>query len=381
MNTKIKKILIVIIIILVIALIGLLIYSLFIKTPDSTTIRPGDFPEGEESDFVPDEDFVFESEMKIRAISEKDVLSPTTNNDKVTYYSPDGNIWKSNFDGTELEQISDNVLDNLIMVFWSPNKNESITVFQDTAGTVSKYLYNHENEQASSLNQYINYISWSPDGKKIAYQYENKSTGDNTISTSDPDGSNFSVILRTRIKDFAINWPNGSEIFLREKPSGLVPSSLYSLNILSKAFSKIISDVYGFSAKWSLDGSKILYSRTDTKGKTISLNVANRNGSNQESLGINTLVEKCAWSQDIRIIYCAIPMNIDQARILPDDFYKGSFIGNDDFWKINIETGKKEKLLEELPELYNAKDLFLSPNEDYLFFINKNNGLLYSIKL
>jgi len=185
------------------------------------------------------------------------------------------------------------------------------------------------------------------------------------------------------MKDLIVEWPKGSEIFLREKPSGLVTSSLHSLNTLTKAFTKIIPNIYGFSVKWSLDDSKILYSKTNTKGKNISLNIVNRNGSNEQALGISTLVEKCTWSQDPRIIYCAIPKNIDEANILPDDFYKGSFVANDEFWKINIETEKKEKILDDsqMTELYNATELFLSPNEDYLFFINKNNGLLYSIEL
>ncbi|MDP2934538.1 MAG: hypothetical protein Q8N59_02120, partial [bacterium] len=94
-------------------------------------------------------------------------------------------------------------------------------------------------------------------------------------------------------------------------------------------------------------------------------------------------VEKCTWPQDIRYVYCAVPKNITEAQVLPDDFYKGTFASNDDFFKINLETGEATKLLDDslMVETYDANDVFISPNESYLFFVNKVNGLLYSIKL
>jgi hypothetical protein len=185
------------------------------------------------------------------------------------------------------------------------------------------------------------------------------------------------------MKNLIVEWPKGSDIFLREKPSGIAQGSLYSLNTFSKSFNNIMPNVYGLSVKWSSEGNKILYSKTNSKGGNIGIFIADRNGTNEKSANVQTLAEKCAWSQDTRYIYCAIPKNIADARILPDDFYKGTFIGDDEFYKINIGTGEKINILEKesLIETFDAIDLFLSPQENYLFFVNKNNGLLYSIKL
>ena len=271
----------------------------------------------------------------------------------------------------------------IVKVIWSPDKNKAITIFQDNLENISKYFYSYTTQKALPLNKYINYIAWSPDSKKIAYQYQNDFTDDNNISTANPDGTKYSTLLKTRMKNLIVEWPLGSDIFLREKPSGLAESSLYSLNTLSKSFNKVIADVYGFSVKWSPKGDKILYSETNSKGGNIGIFIADRNGANKKSAEISTLAEKCVWSQDLRYVFCAVPKNIKDAKTLPDDFYKGTFISDDEFYKINLGTGEKTNLLEEenLTETYDASDLFLSPQENYLFFINKGNGLLYSIKL
>lgn len=388
MNTKLKKILIIIITILIIALVGFLVYNFFIKKPGEEEYIPGEFPEGEEGEYIPSEEegFAPQQAIKIKAISQEAVLAPTLTADKkgVIYYSrSNGNVWQSDFDGSNLAPVSDVVLDSLVKILWSPDKNKVISIFQDALENISKYFYSYETGKALPLNKYTNYIAWAPDGSKIAYQYQNEFTDENNISISNPDGSGFSVILKTRMKDLIVEWPKGTEIFLREKASGLVQGSLYSLNTLTKTFTKIISDIYGFSVEWSPDGNKILYSQTSPNGKNITIFTADRSGSNQKTTEVKTLAEKCVWSQDPRIIFCAIPKNINEANILPDDFYKGTFLANDEFWKINVENGEKNKILEDsqMIETYDATNLFLSPEEGYLFFINKVNGLLYSIKL
>ncbi len=388
MNTKLKKFLIIIIIVLIVALAGLLVYNFLIKKPANGPGETGQFPEGQEGeDTSQDEQSdTSQTKSKIKAISTEPVFSPTLTSDKtkITYYiRSNGNVWQSDFNGANLTQVSSSNLENIVKVLWAPDKNKVITIFQDNLENISKYFYSYATQKALPLNKYINYISWSPDSNKIAYQYQNDYTDDNNISISNPDGSKYSILMNTRIKNLIVEWPQGSDVFLREKPTGLAPSSLYSLSTITKSFNKLISDVYGFSIKWSLKGDKILYSKTDQRGENITIFTANKNGTNEKSAEVSTLAEKCTWSQDIRYIFCAIPTNIAEAKILPDDFYKGTFIANDEFWKINTETGEKTNLLEDeqIDGVYDATDLFLSSQEDYLFFINKGDGLLYSIEL
>lgn len=388
MNTKIKKILIILIIILIIVFAGLLIYNFFIKKTNTEINTGNGLPQGGEGQETNqnNEPIIPQSEKKIKAISFGPVLAPTITADKnkITYYSREnGNVWQIDFNGENPIKTSESTLDNLIKILWSPLKNKVISIFVDNSDNISKYSYDYGTKKALPLNKYINYIIWSPVGNKIAYQYQNDYTGDNNISISNPDGSSFVQLLKTRMKNLNLEWPKGTDIFLWEKPSGLVQSSLYSLGSTTKSFNKIIPDIYGFSPKWSLNGEKLIFSKTNSKGKNILISISNKSGSNQKSIEVATLTEKCVWSQDPRIIYCATPKNIEEAVVLPDDFYKGTFLSNDDFWKINTETNEKTKIIDdsEMIETYDANELFLSPQENYLFFVNKTNGLLYSIKL
>jgi hypothetical protein len=138
------------------------------------------------------------------------------------------------------------------------------------------------------------------------------------------------------------------------------------------------------TAKWSPQGDKFIFTKTNEEGKNLYLRVALKDGSAEANINVSTFTDKCVWSQDNRTVFCAIPKNISGTETLPDDYYKGNFISDDEFWKINLETAENTSLIEpweRTEETYDAIDLFLSPLEDYLFFVNKKDGLLYSIEL
>lgn len=389
MNTTLKKILIILIIILILALIAFLIYNLFIKKAiEKEGAGTGGLPEGEEGEYKPgeEEEITPSPTIKIKAISTERVLSPTLSADrtKAIYYSQyNGNVWQSAFDGSELTRVSSAALNNLKKIIWSPDKIKVVSIYQDEEENITKNVYDYTAGKVSPLNPYTQKVAWSPAGDRIVYQYTNEVTGENNISIANSDGTNWQNIFQIRMKNVNLDWP-GSEIAFYEKPSGMTESSLFLLNPLTKNLTKVLSSVPGLSVKWSPQGDKILYSKTSNNGKNIGLYVALKNGSGETSLDISGLVEKCVWSQDNRIIFCAVPKNIDEAGTLPDDFYKGSFMSDDEFWKINLETGVKSILLEPWQKgegIFNAVELFLSPLEDYLFFVNKYDGLLYSIEL
>jgi hypothetical protein len=118
-------------------------------------------------------------------------------------------------------------------------------------------------------------------------------------------------------------------------------------------------------------------------GKKTDLAVMNASGGQFQSLNFPTFVKKCAWSADAKFLFCAMPGNIPEGAILPNDWQEGKVQTADTFWKIEIATGKKDRLVEtdKIGGSYDTLNPFLSSDEKFLFFINKVDGKLYRLTL
>ena len=181
------------------------------------------------------------------------------------------------------------------------------------------------------------------------------------------------------MKDLIVEWPNKNKIAIRTKPSGLAESVIYTIDLSDRNLKKIIKETYGLTALWSPLGDKILISETNSQGLNLKLKLADLNEQIIKELTFTTLPEKCVWSQDNKTIFCAVPKNISKTAVMPDDYYKEKISFSDEIWRINLET--EDIIAIEKNDDFDAKELLLSPLEDYLLFINQKDGLLYSLKL
>lgn len=371
---SLKKILIILIILLVLVVGLLVVYNFFLKKeePNGSTTTP-DTATSTTSLSGP-----------IKAISQEPVLGPVIDGQKVKYYSKNnGYVFESTFDGSERTRLSSNILTDLLKVIWSSNKDKVIAIF-DNEGEIKKYLYDYQISKSTLLNQDIRHIAWSPNEDKIAYQYYNSQTEDNNISIANPDGSQWINVFTTRMKNLIVEWPSSGQVAIRTKPSGLAQSVVYTIDLATGDFQKIISETYGLTVLWSPLGDKLLFSETDNRGKNLKLKIADLAKSTIQELNFVTLPEKCVWSQDNRTLFCAIPKTISTLAAFPDDYYKGLIILADDFWRINLDIGEKIQIYateNEEATSYDAKELLLSPLEDYLLFVNKRDDYLYSLEL
>jgi hypothetical protein len=318
-------------------------------------------------------------------LSQEKVLAPTIDSSgkKIEYYSKDqGNMYEVNFDGSNLSRVSSANLAGLLQVLWSPSKEKIVGIFQENNAT-KKYLHDYQNGTSIRLNEKIDQVAWAPDGNRIVIQSFSPDTNNNVISIADADGSNFKNIFQTRIKDLVLEWPIADKISIRTKTSGLSEGLLVTINPDSGIFSDVLRGIYGLNARWFPLGDKILYSATNSEGKNIKLFTAGQNGQEAKDINLATLVEKCVFSQDDRTLFCAIPQRLSENAVWPDDYYKGLVTTEDTFWKINLDTGQKTQIFssETNARAYDAVNPFLSPQEDYLFFTNKKDGLLYSLKI
>jgi hypothetical protein len=111
--------------------------------------------------------------------------------------------------------------------------------------------------------------------------------------------------------------------------------------------------------------------------------VINDQGGEYKNLEIPTLVSKCVWSKNNKIVYFALPSSLPDNILMPNDYDAKKFTTTDTFWKVDVTTGKKDRMieLEKMQGSYDASNLFLSPDEGNLFFINRIDDKLYKVKM
>lgn len=367
-----KKTLILIIVGLVVVVGGILLYLYYPR---------GGAPAATDGQ---DLDQTGQTASQIKKISPEPVLGVAIDDQRVKYYSAaNGNVFESGFDGSGATLTSSSVLLNLIKVLWSFDKSKVIAIF-DQDGESEKYLYDYQTKVSTPLDDNIGWISWSPDEDRVAYQYYNSNAGENNVSVANPDGTNWTNVFQTRMKDLIVEWPKSNQLAIRTRPSGLAQSDAYTISLSESALTKIISQTYGLTLLWSPLGDKVLFSETNNQGKNLKLKLLNLNTKETKELTLVTLPEKCAWSGDNKTIFCAVPEKISNFAVLPDDYYKKTVSFSDDFYRVNTDEERITPIYSsenETASAFDAKNLLLSPLEDYLLFINQKDGRLYSLEL
>jgi len=169
---------------------------------------------------------------------------------------------------------------------------------------------------------------------------------------------------------------NRKDIVLSTKASQNSLGFVYSLGA-NGTFKKLLGGFLGFTANVSTSKEKIIYSESTRSGFTFNL----YNVTTNKSLKLThpTLGDKCVWSKtDVKIVYCAVPHGV-RSGDYPDTWYQGEVSFDDDIWMINTDT-MEETLIQKL-DLLDGTNLFLSPEEQYLFFTNKKDSQLWSLRL
>jgi hypothetical protein len=209
-------------------------------------------------------------------------------------------------------------------------------------------------------------------------------TGDNLARgiLAANDGSHRVEIFNSPISEWQTTWPKDNIIAFTTKPSYFTQGYLYFLNTSSLSFTKVMGGQYGLTTLASPDVNSVFYS--ESNNGILSSSVYSIKNSQTLGLSVATLPEKCVWSKkNSTIIYCGIPQSLSSANY-PDDWYQGLISFNDNIEKIDTKTGVASTIA--VPSFLVNIDMdiikpFLTDKEDFLFFINKKDGMLWSLKL
>ena len=144
------------------------------------------------------------------------------------------------------------------------------------------------------------------------------------------------LVFESKINAWLAAWPEKNLISLTIKPTNQGAGAAYLLNLRNDRLERIIGGINGLLTLINPDGQKILYSRGGASG--LELGLYDRQKNMNRILTISTLPEKCVWSPDSSMVYCASPRILPPA-VYPDDWLAGEIIFDDWLWEINATTG------------------------------------------
>jgi len=323
---------------------------------------------------------------KIASISTKPILSPilSANGIFINYFSKTtGKLYQINLDGSNKKKLSDKTFSGLSQAFWSPDRSKAILKIQNAS---SPFIYfNLEEKTSQPIKKNLDSLAWNATSNKIFYKFFNSQSHIRSLSISNPDTSYWKKLSEIKYRNLSIaQVPQAGMVSFWNTGDAYKQTTLKTISLIGEDAKTIFQNKFGADYLWSPSGNKILISHSDSKGgyKT-ELAIINYKGGEYTNLNIPTFVSKCIWSKDSQSIYYALPGGIPDNSVLPNDYKNQKFNTADTFWKINLKTGKKSRLvdLSDIQKKYDASQMFLSQDESILFFVNRTDNKLYRITL
>ncbi|MEK7643140.1 MAG: hypothetical protein AAB372_01700 [Patescibacteria group bacterium] len=306
-------------------------------------------------------------------------VSPAEN--RVMYFKLGlGHLFDTAFDGEGGEvNLSTITTKNIIDVDWSTKKTYAFVT-----GLINDSVENHwfhitstSTVEHGTFREPIVSADFSPSAEKLVTIVRAGKTS--TVRTSNPDGSNMKQLIAQQIPDLDVEWIRQDLVFLKTKTSAFAETLLETVSIPSGISTFVPFNQKGVDVLWHPDGDQYLASVSDDNGAFSSITLRSRTSPNYKPFLYRTVPEKCYFSKkDSKVLYCAIPKNFT-VDSMPDIWWQGSIQFSDELWKINIESGETTILLD--GGGFDITNLFTSPNENFIFFINKNDLTLWSYRL
>jgi hypothetical protein len=213
---------------------------------------------------------------------------------------------------------------------------------------------------------------------KIFYTIKNQPQ----ITSANFDGTRASTILSLSFNQWNMSPVGDSSVVITTKPA-LTDGYSYNLQTKDGSLTKIIGSLRGLLVQPSRNLANIAVSYNDPTGGTVFAAYKNSDSGNPTRL-TPTLADKCIWSsKSSSLIYCGVPSS-GLSENEPTSWYRGITHYSDDIWVFDLNAGYSNIISEPKKEFgasIDAEKLFLSPDEDYLFFTNKNDLTLWALKL
>jgi hypothetical protein len=326
---------------------------------------------------------------KIQYLSEDQMISSvlSQNGEAIIYFSKDtGQAMQTDLFGNDKKTLFSEKNTGLAEVFWSADKSKAILKVKNYQGKFVFSLYDLSSNQIIPIDKEIDDVKWQISANKIIYKYYDAKIKKRSLNVSDPDGANWKKIADLPYRFVSIaQIPKTNLISFWNSGDAHAETIFHSVSVMGENEKNVITGgFFGADYLWNNSGEYALISYSDSKDKSkIRLAILDYVQGGQKNLDVPTLVSKCVWSKDNNTVYYALPGEVPEKSVLPNDYKEKKFNTADTFWKINIQTGEKTRVVEpaEMKEKYDASQMFLNQDESALFFLNRINEKLYKINL
>jgi Tol biopolymer transport system component len=196
-------------------------------------------------------------------------------------------------------------------VSWSPDGKKLAFSAADMGGdSFDIYTVNADGSQLNRIDPGLKIDaaefepSWSPDGKKIIFSQINR------VYIMDADGSNAYFVTEGSYPSWS---PDGRLIvFVRRYEQNLF-GDIFTLDMTSNTYRQLTHNFYANAPAWSPDGNRIAFYGYDESGENAGLFVMDAGGSNMIRLTENTA--EPSWSRDGKRILFADSKRLYEANV------------------------------------------------------------------
>lgn len=302
-----------------------------------------------------------------------------------------GHLFEIGENDTSVTRITNTTVPRVQRVVWIDEETVIFQYLNERGDTIESFFAvvsseEEENTTGGELSLIGNFLpqnalslTASENGQNVFYFLDKNIVGG---FVADPDGTRNRQVFALPLTEWNVEWPRGSVVTLTTKASGISAGSLYFLNTVTENFEQVLGNIAGLTTRVRPDRKETLYS--ESTGNGFLFGIADINSGARRELPLQTLPEKCAWSEpSSSVIYCGIPVEIPSA-VYPDTWYQGLVSFSDNLWSIDTADGATDLLVRLSGETRGSIDVVepkLSPSENLLIFINKNDLTLWSFTL
>ena len=292
-----------------------------------------------------------------------------------------------NVPGAIARVISNTTIPGLASSVWFSNGGASIIEYAEAGVIKTVYLGFSatssaiQNVQVRFLPNGILGLAASPDGKNIVYLLP---TGSGVTGyKANSNGTIVSTLFYTPLTQVLVSWPATTTILLQTKEATGVPGIAFSVSSVTGEMRPFMY-APSLSATANAQFSKVVY-QTSLTGLPRTTYSHDTNSGKDLELPFNPLPEKCIWSPLYTAgLFCAAPLDGTPSNYL-DLWHEGVWGGADSIFAFDIARGISTVVA--LPGgrqggvAGDVAALAVSPDGQYLLFINKGDRTLWGVRL